>query len=457
MADNRLQNAAVPQAGSARFVRVAGATLLALVLAGCSSQFDVTNPNQLGQADLDRPEAALALVNGAEATATRALAQLLFPLEAASDDIVSIGSYDASRELDQGYLANPSNEFVTSAFASLSEARFMADEAIRQLTAFDSAGTLPGRAGLARAYLYGGIVYTAIGDGFSDFVISDRRTASPPIGAANMRQVYDTAVVYLDRGLVVARAAGNADLALAILAQRARARHARALWTLLRDAGTAGAPASPLVRDAAASEDAVAALALLRQPDWKLRFTYSPTTVSNLLASWVNVRQEFRATDELAIPTADNKKVASIRLLDPIDGRPDVVLRAIVDEFVADLQYPPLTVVSARELRLIVAEVALATGDSVAAVAQLNAVRALNARAPYLGQLSLLDLLRHERRVGLFLQGRRLADQYRFGVQDTRWLPASDARRAPGTRLSIPETERRSNCYISGRCGTTAR
>jgi hypothetical protein len=451
MTDNRLHGQARRGASTRRGARVL-ATLCAALVAGCSGQFDVTNPNQLGQADLDRPEAALALVNGAEATAARALAQLLFPLEAASDDIVSIGSYDASRELDQGYLANPNNEFVTSAFSSLSEARFMADEAIRQLTQFDSAGTLQSRALLARAYLYGGIVYTAIGDGFSDFVISNRREASPPIGAANMRQVYDTAVVYLDRGLAVARAAGNADLTLAILAQRARARHARALWTLLRSVSAGAAPASPLVGDAGASDDALAALAMLPQPDWKLRFSYSPNTVANVLASWVNVRQEFRATDELAIPTADNKKVASIRLLDPVDGRPDVVLKSIIDEFVLDLQYPPVTVVSARELRLIVAEVALARGDSSAAATQLNTVRALNARAPYAGQVAMLDLLRHERRVGLFLQGRRLADQYRFGVQDARWLPASDARRAPGTRLAIPEIERRSNCYINGTC-----
>lgn len=430
--------------------RIAALLTVALIgAAGCDSQFEVTNPNQLGQVDLDRPEAALALVNGAEATVTRALGQLLFPLEAASDDIVSIGGYDASRELDQGYLTNTSNEFTTSAFQYLSEARFSADEAIEHLAAFDAAGTLVSRADLARAYLYGGIVYAAIGDGFSDFVISDRRAAAPPIGPANMRQVYDTAVAYLDRGLVVARAVRRADLELAILAQRARARHARALWAVVRAPVVAR---SPLVADGGATADALAALALVPQPDWKLRLTYSATTVANQLAAWVNIRQEFRAGDDLAVPTADNKKVASIRLQDPIDARPDPVLRALVDEFVADPQYPPATVVSARELRLIIGEAALADGDSATAAGQINAVRALNALTPWSGQVPLADLLRYERRVNLFLQGRRLADQYRFGVADTRWLPASDARRVPGTLLPIPEVERRANCHIAGTC-----
>jgi hypothetical protein len=431
-----------------RVATIVAALLLAIAPSGCDGAFEVTNPNQLGQTDLERPEAAAALVNGAEATTARALAQVLFPLEAASDDLVSIGGYDASRELDQGYLRNTGNEFTTSAFEFLAEARFAADQAVRRLEAFDAAGTLPSRADLARAYLYGAIAYTTIGDGFEDFVLSERGSAAPPIGAANMRVVYDTAVAYLDRGIVAARAAGRSDLSLALLAQRARTRHARALWTARR----AGVASSPLVADADARADAVAALALLPQPDWKLRLTYGATTVGNQLAQWVNVRQELRVGDELAVPTADNKRVASIRLLDPIDGRPDPALRAIVDEFVADPQYPPVTVVSARELRLIAAEAALAAGEADAAARQLDALRALDGLSPSNGRVAPLDLLRHGRRVHLFLQGRRLADQYRFGVTDARWLPASDARRAPGTLLPIPDVERRANCHLAGTC-----
>jgi hypothetical protein len=433
-----------------RAARVAALTLFAVTLTACDSAFQVTNPNQLGQSDLDRPEAAAALVNGAEATATRALGHLLFPLEAASDEFISIGGYDASRELDQGYLTNATNEFTTNSFGYLSEARFSADQAIGHLEGFDKAGALKTRSDLARAYLYGGIVYAAIGDGFADFVISDRQAAAPPIGEARMSQTYDTALVYLDRGLAVAKATGRADLQLSILAVRARTKHARALWTKLHPKGTA--PADPLVADAGANADALAALALATQPDWKLKLTYGATTVPNELANWVNVRQEFRASDEIAVPTADNKKVASIRLRDPIDDKPDPVLQGILAEFVADPQYPPITLSSARELHLLIAESALSQGDVGEAARRINLVRALNGLTPYSGQVPLGTLLRYERRVNLFLQGRRLADQYRFGIVDPQWLPASDARKTPGTYLPIPDVERRSNCYLAGTC-----
>ena len=61
-------------------------------------------------------------------------------------------------------------------------------------------------------------------------------------------------------------------------------------------------------------------------------------------------------------------------------------------------------------------------------------------------------MLLHERRVNLFLQGRRLADQYRFGVVDPAWQAGADALLAPGTFLPISLTERLSNCHLAGGC-----
>lgn len=422
----------------------------ALGVAGCSGTFDVTNPNQLVEDDLARPEAASALANGAEATATRALAYLVLPLEVASDNLRSIGGYDAGRELDQGFVASTANEFTTNAFVHAAEARFSADEAIRRLLIFDAAGTLRTRADLARAYLYGGVVYTAVADAFDDFVISDRKAAAPPIGRANMTQLYDRATAYLDRGLLVARAVGRADLELAILAQRARAKHARAVRTLTRT--PAGIEGDGFVTDAGAAADAATALALASSPSWVFQLRYAASTVPNQLASWVNIRQEFRPEDALGVPTRDNKQVESIRLLDPIDRIPDPVLKAAVEQFVQGVEYPPLTVVSARELHLIAAEMEFAAGDEAGAAKHVNAVRALDGLTPYAGQLPLADLLRHERRVNLFLTGRRLADQYRFRLGDPRWLPLSDAATMPGTLLPIPQVERNANCYLMGTC-----
>ncbi|MBW3534361.1 MAG: hypothetical protein KY453_03950 [Gemmatimonadetes bacterium] len=430
--------------------RAALAFALAAAAGGCDGIFDVENPNQLVQEDLERAQAASALVNGAEATVARALGYLLVPLSLAGDELTAIGTLDSGVELDAGFVANPVNEFSNNAFPFVAEARFQSDEAIRLLEGFDAAGTLPDRAELARAYLYGGVIYTAVADAFDDFVISDRTRAAPPLGEARMVELYDRAAEYLGRGLDVAREVGRADLEVALLAQRARALHARAVWTTLNPAGST--PARPLVADPGATADALAALSRLPEPDWALRFGYGAGTVGNQVGSLVNVRQEFRVDTAYAVPTMDGKRVAGVRLLDPVEGVPDAALDAVLDAFLAGGEYPSLTVVSARELRLIVAEAALAAGDDAEGARQLDAVRALDGRAPGGGRIDAAALLRHERRVGLFLQGRRLADLYRFGEVDPRWQATADTRR-PGTFLPITENERISNCHIVGTCG----
>ena len=59
---------------------------------------------------------------------------------------------------------------------------------------------------------------------FDDFPIaSDRGEGAAPLGEGNMAQVYDTAIVYLDRGLAVATATNSGTLRTQILAMRAQA------------------------------------------------------------------------------------------------------------------------------------------------------------------------------------------------------------------------------------------
>lgn len=424
--------------------------LATLMAGGCDGIFEVENPNQLVEDDFSRPEAATALVNGAQASLARALSRLVLPLSIVSDELTSIGSLDFGRELDEGTLTNPSNDVTNSAFPFVAEARFMADEAIARLRTFEAEGRLASRSDLARAYLYGAIVYIYIADAYDDFVISDRREAAPPIGEHEMEGLYVRAIEYLDEGLAIARSTGAGELELSILAQRARARHARGVWRILDQAG---APAAqPLVADAAAVADAEAALELTGGADWKLQLGYSAGSVGSALGGQVNVRQEYRLGDEYIMPTADGKRAAGVRLLDPIEEAPDPALAAAVQEFVGAGEYPNLTIVSARELYLILAEAALAEDRREDAAALLNALRAFDDLQPWTGQISLGDLLRHERRVNLFLQGRRLADHYRFGIPDAAWHASSDAALAPGTFFPIAQVERLSNCHIAGGC-----
>lgn len=444
-------------ASSRSFLRASAAALtltLALGATACSNVFDVENPNDLSQAALDVPTGAVAAVNGAEATVSRGYSDLLLATAVPTDELTWTGTYDAGNELDHGFLANTANEFTDNEGApTFNEGRFMADEAIRLLEKHDAASELRDRNLLARSYLYGGIIYSVIPDWFDDFVISDRRTAAPPIGTANMSQLYDKAIDYFTRGVAVAQATGKKDLETAMLAGRARAHHAKAVWGTLNPVGTV--PANPLINNAAAVADARAALALAGN-DWKYQFKYSASTIGSQIGSWINSRQEFRVDTAYGVPNTPKTRVTAVQLLDPIGRVPDATLQAqltALGMLAATTElYPPQTVLSGVELRLILAEAALASNDLPGFTTEINAVRALSGKPPFSGQVSARDLLVHERRVNLFMQGRRLLDMYRFGIRDPRWLEASDAVQTPGTLFPITDREIRSNCYLIGSC-----
>jgi hypothetical protein len=438
-----------PRVGSA-----VAALALAVGASGCGDLFDVQNPNELVQEDIEKPTAVTALVNGAEATVARGLSNAVLSAAIPTDELVWVGSYDAGRELDTGFLSNPANEFSNSiTWPYISEGRFMADEAIRTLEGFAKEGTLRDRNALARAYLYGAVTYITAADLWDQFVISNRKEAAPPIAEAEMVKLYDTAIGNLTKGLEIARATKNTNLEASLLATRARAHFAKQVWQKLNPAGSV--PAQPLVASADAAADARAALALV-PPDWKLQFQYGPTSIGNSLGSWINSRQEFRVDTIYGVPTKSGTKIEAVKLQDPIDKVADPALNKALTEFGAFAKstelYPPLTVVSARELHLILAENALAQGNAAEFTQHVNNLRKLDNLTAFSGQIAAIDLLKHSRRVNLFLQGRRLIDMYRFGVKDARWIASSDAFNKPGTFFPIADEEVKSNCKIAGSC-----
>ncbi|TVP48493.1 MAG: hypothetical protein EA350_03250 [Gemmatimonadales bacterium] len=429
---------------------LAGAAVLAASgLAGCSGLLDVQNPNSLVQDDLNSPAAAAALANGALSTVARGFGEIILLHGTAADELKFTGSRDAWVQIQEGDLRDPANEFSDAAWPFVVEGRWMADEAIRLLSTFDAEGTLTNRNLLARAQLYAAIIYTQIADTWEDFVISDRTNTAGPVGSENMLGLYDQAIGRLDSALEIVRISGNASLEAAILAQRARTRHARAVRSLITPAGTT--PANPLVNDPGAVSDAQAALAMVGA-DWQYRFTYSASTISNNWGAWVNERLELRPSDLYVIPTANDKQVQSVSLQDPIDGVPDPALVAIITEAVAARQYGPITVVSARELRLILAEAALAAQDETGFGQQINLLRSADGLSDWTGQIPARQMLQHARTTGLYMTGRRLNDHYRFGTTSALWNPNAAAAQRPGTLFPIAEIERTSNCFIQGTC-----
>lgn len=436
----------------------------AVLISGCGDILEVENPNNVLQDDLEVASSADAIVNGALSTTARSLSNAVRGSVTLTDEYDWVGSWNAAGELERGQLANNANDFSNTLFNDLAVSRWLSDEAIKLLEGFDEAGTLPNRADLGRAYLYSGINYVTIADMFEDFAFSDRQEAAAPVGPENMGGVYDLAIQRFTQAIQLAQDLGDSDLELRATAMRARAHWAKDLWVKLNPAGSV--PADPLVSSEAANADARAVLAMIQEPDWKFQFNYGPSTIDNVAAGWINSRLEMVVGHLYAQADESGKKICSpfnstcpedgIVLQDPIDDIPDPALQAIIYEFIEGFEYPPVTVVSAREMHLILAEAALKAGDTPAFVEQVNAVRALEALTPYdpaIHAIEPLDLLVHERRVNLFLQAhRRLGDLYRFGIVVDEWQDNSLALTAPGSVFPLGEEERLSNCYVMGTC-----
>jgi hypothetical protein len=432
--------------------RVAGSLLAVLALAGCDI-LDVENPNNLVEESIRNQAAASAVVNGSEALVYSAISNVWQVYLLPTDDLVFIGSRDGWLELELGNLSNPNNEFIDAAFPAVAEARWMADEAVEIIDEHIAEGNEIGDADLlrARANLYAGLIYMIIGETMEDFAFSDKTESGPPVGPTNMQGVFDDAVGYLNTAVTAAQAADNEAVELQALMIRARAQHSRAVWGKIKPSISG----NPLVNDAGASADAMAALALLASNS-ALTPTYSAVydgaTIGNSMASWINDRKE-NNIDSTLVVIAGNAAPDGIQvvLMDPIDDVEDPVVDSRVRAFRSDgLLYPNLDLATAAMMNLILAEAALEAEDSDDFAMYINATR--GGLTDFSGQIAEQDMLIHARRVNLLLMGTRLHDMYRFGITDSHWLGTSVAITAPGTLFPISIMEIRANCYLNGTC-----
>jgi len=431
------------------------ALALALAVGGCDL-LDVENPNNLVQSDVENIAAANAAVNGAQATVIRAYSRMIGSYSTASDEFTWIGSRDAWLTLNLGNLSDPANEFVDEHFPYVGEARWMADEALGLLEGHMAESPSDAiQTDLGRAYLYAGMIYTMVAEFFDDFALSDRQMAEPPIGPDNMDSMFDTAIQYFTSAIANADAVSDAETSQAALAMRMRAYHSRAIWGLLNPAGTT--PANPLIDDVGANADAEALIAI-SDPDWRYDHTFIDGQLESNFGQWVNDRQELQIGESYATTVAgDLTTIENWVIEDLIDtGETDPRFLFFAgrfldapDGFASAVDTGPLAVTGVRLAHLILAEAALAGNGAYDFNTEINAVRDLDGMTTYSGQVDAQDMLIHERRVNLYLQGLRLHDHYRFGVPSNNWLPNSEAVSTPGTMLPITRTEILSNPNIS--------
>jgi hypothetical protein len=428
----------------------AAATLVgAAGLAACHSVLDVDNPNNVNAEALGNAASAPNQVNGELASLTRGAVELVGHVDAASDELTWTGSLDGMDRINRGFVRDPYNEFLNDATTGMSTARFMANRTVAQLEQFKTANTLADVSQLALANLYEAVAYDYIANHFDDFVVaSTQGTGAPSVGAAKMVTLYDTVETAATRALAIATTPNT--LRGQILAMRARAKFDRAVWRLLNPSGKT--PANPLVFDQGAVDDATAAIPLLGS-DGRLGLTVTTgMSFGNcFLPSCTNSRREIAFDPKLGSFNYTTK-VLTVSLKDPISGQPDPALGALMNEFVTGNLLTTLVVTSTRDMRLILAEAALAKNDLTTFATQINAIRSLNSLPAWTGaagQPTALDMLIYERRVNLYLQGRRLNDMYRFGITKAAWSNGADALACPGSEFPITDNERQANPNVA--------
>jgi hypothetical protein len=416
-----------------------------IVGVACSDILNVKNPNDIAESALTNPASAPNQANGVLASTVRMLMGVTTPYSVTTDELDWIGSRDAWLELDKGHIGNFLNEFSDQAFPFVGEARYHGDATIQRLLDFQAAGTLQNRAHLARTYLYTAITYATIADMYDDFAFSNKTANAAPIGRASMSRLYDTATVYLDRANAIVTATGvtAADmvaLRYPIMAYRARVKHAKAAWQTITPKGTTP-PANPLVNDAGANTDALAAIALGTGDQ---RFT---------LAGNIEARPDINIWFEVNGRNENRTGIAYRNLLDPVTGAADPTATTLLAQFTA---FGPnqgvFTLTSTRELWLILAEASLQAGDIPTFTTRINTVRAFDGKTDWTGTPSARAILEHERRAQLWLMRRRLIDMHRFGATDVLWVPNTNIEATisvNGLLFPIPNVERLGNPCIA--------
>ncbi|MDZ7363012.1 MAG: hypothetical protein ONB46_20170 [candidate division KSB1 bacterium] len=405
---------------------------------GCDNLLDVNNPNSVLEENLDNPSAANAIASGALSTTANAVGYCLAPYTVATDEAIWIGSRDAWNQLDRGFLADFNNEFVDAAWPYITEARYTCDNAIALLNGFKNANTLRDPKNLVKAYLYSAVTRLTIADMFDDFVYSNKREAKPPIGENNMVNVYNEAIAHLDAALVILQTTPDAELQRRALGLRARAKHAKAVWGKVNPKPAATPAANPYVTEGA--DDAQAALAIMTA-NYRWQFTYPGSIGAFNEWAWEVVGRSEMNTAPVPKDIVDTA-VDDPRIANEIRDFKDRVKHG------GD-RNSPFTVVSEREMQLILAE-SKVVSDPAGATTILNALRARDGLKPLAAPVTVGQLLQHERRANLYMMGRRLADMYRFGIKDSRWVATSDAINTPGSFFPITIQERRANQFLTG-------
>ena len=372
--------------------RLVGLVSMALVMGACADVLEVSNEQDILDANLDTPEAVAPLMNGVIGDYALAYATAIDIIGLYGQELIHTGSFPTWREVETGVGTRPSavgNQIYQNASRSI----WVADtSAVRLRKALPDAEK---RFELATVLLWGGFAHFQLADNFCEMTFHGGPAVTPKAGYERARAMFDDAIT-------VATAANRTDLKNAALGGRARAK------LMLGD--YAGAKAD----------------AALIPAGFILRAIYGNNSrENNAVATNTTtlIRREAGVNPRFYKGDARYKTDPRTSFRDKGDTAkgPDPTR-----QFVEQLKYPardtPIPVFTWQEARLIEAEAEIRLANPTRAVTLINLVRTAANLPAYTGaatEQAVLAQLIYERSAELWLQAQSLVDWRRFSLTFT--------------------------------------
>lgn len=419
------------RSGFSRLRSLVAMALAPLALAGCGDLFDVDNPVDILERDLDDPRSIPALANSAEAAVVDAYGASLVYGELPGDGTIHIATNQGNLALDRGVLGE-FNERSEELYNSMAAARWTATEVTRRLVALvDDPSSDPA---VGRSYYWDALARITLADLHEEVPFD----GGPPNTPA---AVYAGAIELLQDAADVSTAGGSAQYTAAAYATMARAH--RALFF-----ETGGTDLTHFDRARAAAE-----LSLQADPEFRLDARYQPPGSSNRgYTAW-----------EVGV-FYDVMSDVYAHQIDPVSGEmdPRIVhaewsgqLSTHGDSVFQQLKYSsreaPVRVSSWQESELILAEYHLLNGDLVQAAAHINNVRNAAGLPDFSAATedAVRDQLIYERKTEFWLELRRWQDMRYYDIVPARWDPAMQ-QAGVDRRFPVSLREQSTNPHYTG-------
>ncbi len=358
-----------------------------IMVGGCD--VSVTNPGSIGDDYLDDPAAHQAVVNGMSRSLSRALNYLAVTGAGSTRELIASGGTVFGITLKQrAGLLDPAFEETNDHWQFGQQARWVAEDGVRRMreTLDDNFGS---SSLAAQALIHVGFANRLLGENMCASVID--------LGPAGPRSVYFArAEVAFTEAITVATASGNATLANAARAGRAGVR----VWTANWSGASSDASLVPLTFAYQARYSA-SDLDQYNRVYWgSANQPYRAHTVAGTFYDGY-----FTATGDVRVRWQKNASVP----VGPL-GNPWYI------QMKFDRRESPINLATGREMRLIVAEGMLRSGDWQIALAVINQLRSTSGAplATAADASQAWTALKRERGIELWLEGRRLGDLYRW-------------------------------------------